>query len=211
MKIKESLYIFAKYQSDITFLFQTLIDLGYHLKGDGDWTPKERVHYVTIYNTVLLNICSFLEEYDNHFLAFAENEFKERILRVKKIAKPAYNKVKEWRELKQYRNNIIAHTLRIDKKDFSLSKLGDYDSPRTYLDLVIIRKYFMMIYTIILMEFEEELSSINNFVRNFNQKNPPRKHENAAAELNNVVKKINVLLEESNSKNFLLLDQFEKL
>jgi len=211
MRIKESLYIFAKYQSDIAFLFQTLMDLGYHVKGDGDWTPKERVHYVTIYNTVLLNICSFVEEYDNHFLAFAESEFKQRVLSVKKIAKPAYKKVKEWKGLQQYRNNMIAHTLRIDKDEFSFSKLGDYDSPRTYLELVIIRKYFMMVYTIILMEFDEELSTINNFARNFNQKNPPRKHEDAEVELKRVVEEINSLLEDYNSGKYLLLDQFEKL
>jgi len=72
MKINECLYIFLRYEQDIRYLMELIMDFGYHKKGQHDWTPKETSHYQTLYNTILMNTCSYLDEYNKNFLHNAE-------------------------------------------------------------------------------------------------------------------------------------------
>jgi len=169
------------------------MDFGYHKKGQHDWTPKETSHYQTLYNTILMNTCSYLDEYNKNFLHNAELQFHERIKTLKKIAKPAVKKLNEWTDLRSYRNQMVAHNFRIDRNDFSFIKLGQYKAPRTYLDLVMLRKHLMMIHGIISAEFSKELQSINQFLNSFPVKEQQIDYSNVENDLRSVLNEINDL------------------
>jgi len=168
-------------------------DFGYHKKGQHDWTPKETSHYQTLYNTILMNACSYLDEYNKNLLHNAEPQFHERIKSLKKIAKPALKKLNEWTDLRSYRNQMVAHNFRIDGNDFSFIKLGQYKAPRTYLDLVMLRKHLMMIHGIISAEFSKELQSINQFLNSFPVKEQQIDYSNVENDLRSVLNEINDL------------------
>jgi len=89
MKIYEGLYIFSRYEQDVRYLMELIIDFGYHRKRQNDWTAKDTSHYQTLYNTILMDTCSYIDEYNKNFLHNTEQTFHDRIKTVKKIAKPA--------------------------------------------------------------------------------------------------------------------------
>jgi hypothetical protein len=63
---------------------------------------------------LVVQSCSYLDEYDNYFTIKNFPNEKERILKLKRIVKPAYKKIKSWKDLKKMRNNIIAHNHRVN-------------------------------------------------------------------------------------------------
>ena len=205
MRIYESLYIFSRYEQDIRYLMELIMDFGYNKKGQNDWTPKETSHYQTLYNTILMNTCSYLDEYNKKFLVNAELDFHERIKTIRKIAKPALKRLDEWEDLRSYRNQMVAHNFRIDGNDFSFKKLGKYKAPRTYLDIVILRKHLMMVHGIISAEFGNELQNVNSFLNNFPVQEQQIDYSNIENGLHSVLTEINNLCEE-NSKPYRLTE-----
>ena len=211
MKLYESLYIFLRYKQDINYLMEFIIDFGYHKKAQNEFTLKDQAHYVTLYHTILMNTCSFLDEYNKHFQAKSEPEFHERILSVKKIAKPAYKKMKEWKDLREYRNNMIAHNFRINEDVFSFKMSGQYKVPRTYLDLVLFRKYLMMIFGIIEAEFSDHMPKINDFIKSFEVKELQVNYDTVEDELTLILSEINKLCSENDKPYILPVELFMNL
>lgn len=203
MRLYESLYIFARYAQDIKFLFELMIDCGYRERKADQWNRKELTHYITLYNTILMDMCSYIDEYNKHFASKAEQQFKDRIISLKKIARPAVKKINEWTGLKEYRNQMIAHNFRINEDVFSFTKLGQYNSPRTYADIALLRKYFMMVQTIIEAEFQNELPKVNPYIKGFEVQDRMTNYETIEEDLKTVVEKINSLCE-TNAKPYLL-------
>jgi len=163
-------------------------------------------HYQVLYNTILMNTCSYLDEYNKNFLINAEYKFHERIKTLKKIAKPAIKKLNEWKDLRTYRNQIVAHNFRIDGNDFSFKKLEQYKAPRTYLDIVMLRKHLMMIHGIISAEFENELKNVNSILDNFSVQEQQIDYSNVENDLKTLLSEINNLCKE-NLKPYRLTEQ----
>lgn len=208
MKLYESLYIFARYAQDIKYLFELMIDFGYRERKADEWNAKDLTHYITLYNTVLLDVCSYVDEYNKHFLNKAEAQFKERILSVKKIAKPAFQKVNDWTELKEYRNQMIAHNFRVNGDTFSFNRLGQYNAPRTYSDIALLRKYLMMVQTIIEAEFQPELPYVNPYIKSFEVQKRKTSYETIEDDLTAVVEEINSLCTAGNKPYLLDIASF---
>lgn len=211
MKLYESLYIFLRYKQDINFLFELVIDFGYRERKQDEWNLKDQAHYVTMYNAILMNSCSYLDEYNKHFLSKSEPEFKDRILAVKKIAKPAFKKVNEWADLREYRNQMIAHNFRINDDAFSFNMLGQYNAPRTYRDLVLLRKHLMMIQGIIEGEFTHEMTNINAYIQSFPVQEQQVNYDNIEADIKTVVDEINLNCNNSGKGYILDLNVFNNL
>src|SRR5581483_11058633 len=79
-----------------------------------------------------------------------EIEDEKKILQIKRIAKPAYKCISEWKDLRIFRNEAIAHNHR--KKDGRNIYLNyqPYNSPRTsaevYLLCFCIKKMMDVVY-----------------------------------------------------------------
>ncbi|MDN3656862.1 hypothetical protein QWZ08_14540 [Ferruginibacter paludis] len=190
---------------------ELIIDFGYRERKQNEWNLKDQAHYVALYNTIIMNICSYLDEYDDKFTTNPEPQFKSRILEVKKIAKPAYKQIRRWKHLNDYRNNMIAHNFRIDGKEFSFNLLGQYNAPRTYRDLALIRKHLVMIHTIIEAEFEDVMQNINPFIKSFPVKEQEISYEAIEEELNSLISEINQLCIDNGKVYQLRSDIFMKL
>jgi len=185
-----------------------MIDSGYRERKADEWNRKDLAHYITLYNTILLDVCSYIDEYNKHFLTKAEPQFKERILSVKKIAKPALKKVNEWTGLKEYRNQMIAHNFRVNEDAFSFNRLGQYNAPRTYSDIALLRKYLMMVQTIIEAEFQSELPYVNPYIKSFEVQKQKTNYETIEEDITGVVEEINSLCESNNKPYALQMNAF---
>ena len=211
MKLYESLYIFLRYKQDINILFELIIDFGYRERKQDEWNLKDQAHYVTMYNAILMNSCSFLDEYNKHFLFKSEPEFKDRILAIKKIAKPAFKKINEWTDLREYRNQMIAHNFRINDDAFSFNMLGQYNAPRTYRDIVLLRRHLMMIQGIIEAEFTSEMTNVNAYIQSFPVQEQQVNYDNIETDIKTVVDEINLNCNNSGKDYMLDLKVFNNL
>lgn len=133
----------------------------------------------------------------------SEPQYQLRIAEIKKIAKPAYKEISKWKDLKAYRNNMIAHNLRIDGKDFSFKILGKYNSPRTYRDIVLLRKHLTIINSLIQAEFEHEIIKIDDLINSFEIKEQQINYDNIEQDLIILLDRINLLCANHN-KNYRL-------
>jgi len=170
-----------------------MIDNEYHKKESTKWSKKDTIHYVALSFYIIMDVNSYLDEYDNFFESGAETEFKPRIRIVKKIAKPVVDRLRKWKDIKNFRNQIIAHPWRINGSEFSLKNLGLYNTPRTFHDLLYLQTYLEIVQTVINAEFEEESKHVNQYISSLknNSNTPPVANPNFESEIRTLVQEIN--------------------
>ncbi|MVM37253.1 hypothetical protein GO730_05760 [Spirosoma sp. HMF3257] len=72
----------------------------------------DSVIIVSMVNQILIMICSFIDEWNDHFTPSNIPEFKDEIIRFKTVMKPVFKRINRWSNLKDYRNTVLAHNFR---------------------------------------------------------------------------------------------------
>lgn len=112
----------------------------------------------TIFSKQILDICSFLDEFDI-FNSLAKNN--ERIRSLCKRAKPVLNRIKEVKGLRKYRNVMVAHNFRLDNELDKVIKLSDFtknnDYPNSIAEVFFISCLCLTLIELIFEEFNDEL------------------------------------------------------
>lgn len=115
-------------QSQISLTVETLNEIGnnykvlkaiklenYHHEG----VSLESASHTLISNHAIILFCSFLDEYNKFFnISHLKNVDPEKITNVKRKNEPGLKRIKEWKDLKKFRNYLIAHNFRIKGKSF---------------------------------------------------------------------------------------------
>lgn len=119
----------------------------------------EQAHFDTFRRMMILDACSFLEEYNEFFGVKTEEEYKARILVVKQVCKPFTTRIRQWKDIKTYRNTVLAHTMRNKNNEFVLidRSINQLNAPNTTLDYIMLQASIETIMTIIEQEFYSEL------------------------------------------------------
>lgn len=107
---------------------------------------------------IILNIHSYLNEYDSELGVNSEECYKQRIKSVKDICKPFTRAIKEFSKLEEYRN-MLAHQFR-DKTGKLMLLNADFDNekkPLNLLEFFFIRNCLIQTHKIISEEFKLEL------------------------------------------------------
>lgn len=170
---KSAIYHMIYYNNILSNPFNSFVELS-------DTTPKETTDpiYVGIYSNAILTVYCFLEEYDNFFTSTDPNT-KRKIQEFKKIMKPATDELRKWKDLTKFRNEVIAHNLRIKDAGYTSvflnGKLSKYQIPLSISDLVIIVECVKAIAIALkqkfkneYMEFSKEVNSCKREISNPN-------------------------------------------
>jgi hypothetical protein len=112
MKLFKTLYILKRFNAVIRNLMKVMVDNNFHKTRDCEWSEETLTHYVALYFNIIIDTYSYLDEYDNFSGVKIEVEFSDRIIIIKKIAKPTMNMIRKWKDIGRLRNDIIAHTWR---------------------------------------------------------------------------------------------------
>lgn len=111
-------------------------------------------HALSSQTIILTN--SFLEEYDVFFKS-SDKDFNEKILMVKSIVKPAISKIRGWSGIKDFRNNVLCHNLRKDKKSvFIGAEIHNYNIPNDVMELQTLMGCIIIVNDVIKKVFEKE-------------------------------------------------------
>lgn len=119
---------------------------------------KNHTVQLALTNYVILEVTSFIDEYEKKFIYKQNSKLNTRILEVKEICSPIMKKIKKWKDLGAYRNSIIAHPWYKNGKS-TLPNFEDYNIPQNFIELVLLADYMRYIYVIINAEFNKELKN----------------------------------------------------
>lgn len=101
---------------------------------------------------------SFIDEYDNYFKSSNNKELNDKIIIVKKIVKPAISKIREWSGIRDFRNNVLCHNLRKNKKSvFINAEIHKYKIPNNVIELLDMTKCICLITDVINNFFQCEI------------------------------------------------------
>jgi hypothetical protein len=190
-KLYESLFILHKCQLNIHRL-DNLIGLSKGIiNADHDDALLLTYH-------INLEAVSYLDEYNVNFLKNVEPNYSERVRQVRKISAPILKRINKWKDLEKFRNNIIAHPWR-DKGKFIVPNSGTYNVPRSWFEIAVFINLLKYAWSMVRIEFEEELEQAIDYVRTLQVPPPPpadysglnQDHLSMAAEVHKICKSLN--------------------
>ena len=73
---------------------------------------SEEILLANAKSLIIIYTLSFLTEWENFLVPQSENDYKRTVIKYKKIAKPAIDRIKKWTGIKSFRNTVLAHNFR---------------------------------------------------------------------------------------------------
>ena len=132
-------------------------------------------------NFIIITACSFIDEYETQLNSKEFPKFSDEINKLKLINKPAIRRIKRWKDLKKYRNNILAHNLRYKNKPiYSYSEKIEYNFPHHNNEVELLSKLVLTISKNIGEVFPDLIKGIN-----YNKK----LSDNMSVKINNIDEK----------------------
>jgi hypothetical protein len=158
-KLVESIQIMTRFAREMGYRNQLLVDFEFPTKDFEKIIDKELTLFNSLFYMTVIDSVSFLDEYQQVFGVKTEKKYKDRIIITKAINKPLISRICEWKDLRDFRNNLLAHNLRKGKNGdyiFSIENL-DYNAPRNLNDLFLLTNLIQFSADTIYSEFENEI------------------------------------------------------
>jgi hypothetical protein len=114
--------------------------------------------YTLVSNHFIILSCSFLDEYESYFNIHNLKDIdSQRILRVRIKNKPGLDRIKKWKDFKNFRNYFAVHNFRIKGKSFFSDDIGRFTIkiPNTPSEKKLFAGIVNLICLNILNEFDE--------------------------------------------------------
>jgi hypothetical protein len=121
-------------------------------------------HLMSVANElIIIKACSFLDEYNKGLAPLNYPEYSDRIKLIKTILKPATKRINKWSDLRNYRNDIIAHNLK-KGTDYILNDNNkvEYNIPHTDNEMFLLCELIFMMTREIHNQFLEIVKSLNH-------------------------------------------------
>jgi hypothetical protein len=186
----ESITILYRFSNQIVNRAILINDFGLANISNENITEKELTLLITLFNMIIIDSVSYLDEYDQVFGINTETLYKNRIVEVKSINKPFISKIKEWKDLRNMRNQLLAHNLRRGKNGDFIFSIDNYVSiaPITLNDLFLLVNLIKYSTKTITLEFQEEISKIATFLeRKYQRKEKSLSNEEVILITNHLV------------------------
>lgn len=125
----------------------------------------ETVLWESTSSLIIIRTISFLDEFEN-FVKSSNQDLGKTIIDIKKTVKPALKQIKSWKEIREFRNNVLAHNFRFDKEAISIFSRGleSYDIPKTGADLAVLVSCVTMVKKTFESAFKQKLETIQKMI-----------------------------------------------
>jgi hypothetical protein len=112
----------------------------------------------SLMDMIIIDACSFMDEYNKYFGVTTEEKFKHKILEIKAICKPLVGQINQWKDLRTIRNSLVAHNLRTKNNTMIFRIPLEYNAPRGPHEIELLNNIIQLMCHIILdNEFQTEL------------------------------------------------------
>lgn len=176
-KLLGSLYTLYHIYNQIDLLFKAVGAISNLRKEDdivlSETDTKMTLKTVTepgLLHNVFTLTCSFLDEWNKEFTHIKIPEYGDRILKLKRITKPAFKRINKWPGLRDFRNIVFAHNLRVNGEDiFTTGKKHDIIFPLSNSEVTLLIVLLRTIADELMGEFSDiEIDSAKTIIENFN-------------------------------------------
>jgi hypothetical protein len=164
-KIQESILVLST--------LQALLD-EYRICLTKEKDKSDSVIFSIITSQIIITTCSYLDEWEVLGNLIKEGE-SHRILTLRKIVKPAISRINKWTDMRQFRNNIIAHNHRIKKENNSFAILNiprKLNCPNSFYDYILLMGCIFITKNVLLRMFQKEYNEALPIVKNIEDINP---------------------------------------
>lgn len=138
--------------------------------------PKDTVLDTTIIDSlrfsIVLKACSFIDEWDKFLGVRNEPEIIERLRIIKRAVVKARRAINYWKDLKGFRNEIVAHNFRGKDNKVRIDTLGEYDCPQTIAELYFLTAFMNRMINVLASCFQEHVIEIVADFRNIKHSKP---------------------------------------
>lgn len=159
---------------------------------------SKSVMYAIIESQILLTSCSYMDEWELFGKLIKE---EPRILKLRKVVKPAIDRINKWSDMKYYRNSIIAHNHRIRKENNSVAILNmdrEFKCPNSFFDFSLLMGCIYITKNVLLrffaIEFNQILPKLNN-IENVESVKSIKDEKTYRAEFDKIQKEVQSLLD----------------
>ena len=127
-------------------------------------TPLSKTISGFFLNQSILIASSFFDEYNEEFTSFKHPSYKDRLVKLKKITKPAIKRLNQWTNFKDYRNYVLAHSYRFKEKSFFDKDLEvfTFNCPNSNSEIILLANLIRIVTTCIAQEFPELVEQMDN-------------------------------------------------
>jgi hypothetical protein len=122
---------------------------------------------VQVLNTMTFEHCcilvsSYLDEYDGYFFKNLSVKQKEKIAPYSKRIRRELN---SYPDIKKFRNQVVAHNLRVDKKSVPVNtKLNSYKVPQNVIELSVVITCVEYLTIIVNRNFPTAFNKVSNYI-----------------------------------------------
>ena len=147
---------------------------------------------------VILTSCSYMDEWE---LLGKLVPQEPKILKLRKLVSPAVERIYKWKDMKQFRNSIIAHNHRNKKANNSpaiLRMKRNLNCPNSYYDFKLLFGCIYLTKNVLLRIFSEEYNQILPNLKNISSIKPINEikdKETYLKEFNKITQNIQSLIE----------------
>lgn len=194
-----AVYHLVFYQNQLTAELKSLHTFISNFKNE-DTRPL----YSLVFSDALLTATKFIDEY-NRFFRSSNPKVKKAINSTKKILKPAIKEVTKWVDLNPFRNNVLAHNFRIEKKNndsvFEHGGFSAYNIPETVTDLIVLIECISIAGRIIERNFKREYDQFAAQIRRVEKvKKSSLTQAEAENFIQNIIQEMNEIAVQEESK-----------
>lgn len=168
MKIQEVIKILFELSVNINLKinllqkFDSNEDLINQISSDIDEVNFKQILEIQVREYCIISICSYLDEYNDYLnVPKIENCHHDRVVSIRKILKPFFKEINRNYNLKDYRNQLLAHNFR-DKQQNEKSLISgeiykEYSFPKNTFEFMSVFEIIKLINTILIEEFRDIL------------------------------------------------------
>lgn len=142
---------------------------------------------------MILELENFKEEYNGYFNCKNISQYKTQINQIRYIMQPIFKEINRW-NLRQFRNNIVAHPWR-NKREFVSPDSEGYKVPKNEFEFLLLKNYLKYIWSLIAAEFKKELKEAQDYM--FFISKAPRRRQRDFSSINS---NQNIIAKEVNSR-----------
>ncbi|MFI2743632.1 hypothetical protein ACG2LH_12895 [Zhouia sp. PK063] len=191
-KIQESIFILCTLQALLDEYLKCLTK---------EKDKPDSVLFSIISSQIIITSCSYLDEWE--FLGkLIKVEKETRIITLRKITKPVLNRINQWKDMRQFRNNMIAHNHRIKKEENSLaifSMSRHLNCPYSFYDYKLLIGCIFITKNILLRIFQNEYNKLIPSIKNIEAIKPVNEIKDNKAyknEFDSLTRDVQALLDE---------------
>lgn len=136
---------------------------------------EETVLYSIITSQIIITSCSFLEEWER-LGKYAKDD--GRIINLRKITKPALDRIYVWKDMRKVRNSVLAHGLRFKSRSALHDLPQKLDCPSSFFDYQLLMGCIYITKNIMLKIFKAEYNDIIPKLTKMERRKPVNPIEN---------------------------------